>query len=295
MKKLLLLLSAALLLSMGCFAQQIPLTDSYFINKFALSPAYAGNSQNGYLFANYLTYWTGISEAPKTLRLSFQNGIKSKKIGLGANIITYKAGAFQTFLGMASYSYRLKLSPSNKILFGLSAGFIRNSVNLSEFMNNPLYSTDPALSQNDLAPKTRFANEISLVYVLHHLQVGMTFSNTNFGENAYSQSLIHYNPLSIYQFHAFYSFPLSNDTWNITALAIYRGGIHIKNQFEIASQFKYTNKFWASISFRGQNMFSIGAGLRISKYIIINYNYIFPSGNNFPNLQMYEFSLGLKL
>ena len=295
MKKRLLLLSAVLLFSLGAFAQQIPLTDSYFINKYALSPAYAGNSENGYLFANYLNYWTGISVAPKTLRLSYQNGFKNKKIGLGGNIISYKAGAFQTFLGMASYSYRLKLSSSDKILFGLSAGFIRNSVNLSEFMNNPLYSSDPALSQNDLAPRTRFASEISMVYVLNNFQVGMLFSNTNFGENAYTQNITHYNPLSIYQFHALYTIPFIDDIWKFSALAIYRGGKNIKNQFEIASQVKYSNKLWASLGFHGQNMFSIGAGLRVSKSIIINYNYNFPAGSNFPALQIYEFSLGIKL
>lgn len=295
MKKGLLILFGSVFFSLSVFAQQLPLTETYFINKYNLSPSYAGNSQNGYLFASYMTYWTGISDAPKTLRISYQNGIKSKKIGLGANILAYKAGAFQTFLSFASYSYRLKINKSQRILFGLSAGMARSSVDLNKYMNNPLYNGDPSLSKNDLAPKTRFASEISMVYVYSSLQIGLLFSNTDFGENFYTQRVYHYNPFSIYQLHAFYSFPFDYDILKLSALAVYRGGNNIRNQIEIASQLKFKDNLWASLGFRGQKIFSIGVGLRVSKAIVINYNYNFPSGTNFPNLQMYEFSLGIKL
>ena len=135
MKKILLLLVCSLLLGSEVFAQEIPLTESYFVNKYALSPSYAGNSENGYLFASYLQYWMGVSDAPRTLRLSYHTGFKARKLGLGGSIIMDKAGIFQTLYARATYSYRLQITHSQEILFGLSAGFIKNSDNFSQFIN----------------------------------------------------------------------------------------------------------------------------------------------------------------
>jgi len=49
MKKRLLLLMVTVLLFATTYAQQAPITESYFVNKYALSPSYAGNSENGYI------------------------------------------------------------------------------------------------------------------------------------------------------------------------------------------------------------------------------------------------------
>lgn len=294
MKKILILITVSLLFGSSILAQQVPMTESYFVNRYALSPSYAGNSENGYLMASYMQYWSGISDGPKTLRLSYHQGFKEKKLGLGGNIIMDKVGAFQTFYGMATYSYRLNLDAKDRILFGLSAGLIKSSVNLTQFMNDPIYSSDPTLTHNDLNTRAKFASELSLVYVRNQFQLGVMFSNINFGNNTYKQSLKNYSPFLTYQVHAFYTIPF-NEMWRITTLAIYRGGKNIRNQFEIGGQLKYSNRLWFSLAFRGENIFSTGLGLNISKKVMINYSYDFATGKSFNALQIHEFTLGIKL
>lgn len=295
MKKILLLLVCSLMLGSAAFAQEMPLTESYFVNKYALSPSYAGNnSQSGYLFASYLQYWMGVSDAPQTLRLSYNTGFKGRKLGLGGNIIMDKAGIFRTLYARATYSYRLKVSSSQAILFGLSAGFIKNSDNFSEFINNPIYSSDPALSNQYVSPKAKFVSDISMVYTRKDFQIGAMVSNINFGKNYSNATITNYSPELTYQFHAFYTIPF-NDRWNLTALAIYRGSKNIRKQFEIGAQVKYLHKMWASMSFLGENILSFGFGLNVSKSILLNYNYNYAEGVDFNALRIHEITLGIKL
>ena len=294
MKKRHLLLLGTLLLASVAMAQEVPMTESYFVNKYALSPSYAGNSENGYLFASYMQYWIGISDAPRTLRLSYHQGFKKKKVGLGGNIIMDKAGAFQTFYGKATYSYRVKLSRHEHLLFGLSAGVIKSSINYNEFMNNPVYASDPSLTANDLHTKAKFVSDVSVVYTRKHLQLGALVSNINFGKNYANEALAKYSPFLIYQLHAIYSAAF-NDQWKMHALAIFRAGKYMRNQFEIGAQVKYTDLLWGTVAFRGENVFSVGFGIHITPSILINYNYNFNTGNNFDALQTHEFTLGVKL
>ena len=294
MKKILLLLVYSLLFGSAAFAQEMPLTESYFVNKYALSPSYAGNSENGTLFASYLQYWMGVSNAPRTLRLSYHTGFKARKLGLGGSIIMDRAGIFQTFYARATYSYRLQLARSQKILFGLSAGVIKNSDNFSQFINNPMYSSDPAMSNQYVSPSAKFVSDVSMVYARKNFQLGAMVSNINLGKDYSSATITNYSPALTYQFHAFYTIP-SNDSWQMTALAIYRGSKNIRNQYEIGAQVKYLNKMWANASFLGQNILSFGFGLNVSKAILLNYTYNYAEGVDFNALQIHEITLGIKL
>ena len=294
MKNRLIIILVFLLASTVMYGQQMPLTESYFVNRYELSPSYAGNSENGYLFASYLQYWNGVNGSPQTLRLSYHNAVKSKKIGLGGNIMMDKSGIFRTFYGMATYSYRLKISTKDKILFGLSAGLIKNSIDFSAFANDPNFNSDPAVIQKDVNSKAKFISDLSAVYVHGNFQAGVLLSNISFGDYSYKEASVHYNPFLNYQFHAFYTVPFAKK-WDLTSMAIYRGGNLFRNQFEIGAQVKYSNKFWGDIDFRSENIFGVGLGLAVSKSIVVNYNYNFPSGVDFNALQIHEFTLGVKL
>lgn len=292
MRKIFLIFTVFFLFSTVVLGQELPMTESYFVNKYALSPSYAGNSGSGYLFASYLQYWAGISGAPSTLRLSYNTGFKARKVGLGGNIIVDKAGVFRTFYGMGTYTYRVEFH-SGKVIFGLSAGFIKSSVNFSEFMSNPIYDSDPALSGGKFTAKAKFISEFSALYWRKNLQAGLVLSNVNFGSNYYNEYTYHYSPFLTYQFHVFYTIPF-NDTWHLTTLLIDRGGKNVRNLYEIGAQLKYKDRLWGDVAFRGENIYSFALGIRISKTVMVNYSYDF-AFVNFNSLQIHELTLGIKL
>ena len=110
---------AFFLIALVSYSQQLPVSESYMINKYALSPAYAGNSENKTFFCNYRRDWSGLDASPRTLRLSYHDNANDH-VGLGARIVIDKFGIFNNFYGMGTYSYKLS-SRYYSIIFGLSA------------------------------------------------------------------------------------------------------------------------------------------------------------------------------
>ncbi|MGB8491875.1 MAG: PorP/SprF family type IX secretion system membrane protein, partial [Bacteroidales bacterium] len=141
MKKLITALAGMLTFSVIA-AQQIPISEGYFIDRYSFSPSYAGNYNPQFLFLDYRSDWTGINGGPKTFRMSYNDRFMTNS-GYGAKLILDKAGIFNQLYFMGSYSYNLKVSEDHHILFGLSAGVYRNTINMREYYNDPTYNIDP--------------------------------------------------------------------------------------------------------------------------------------------------------
>lgn len=291
--KNLLLFIYIMLLTVSLYGQQIPLTDNYFVDKYSLSSAYAGNSENKNLLLSYRRDWSGVDNAPRTIRLSYHDGFKSKA-GIGAKIILDKFGVFQSFYGMATYTYRIKLIENQFLFFGLSAGMHQNSINFSDYYNDPNFTSDPSMINKDVKSTVRLVSDFSVIYSTGRFQSGLLFSNVSYSDFKYTDVKVKYSPFVHYQLHANYIVPFS-DTWEFTPVAIYRGGKNIQSQLEVASQFKYRNRVWGNIAHRGKNVFCLGFGMNASKGLLFNYNYNFFTGVTVAGFQNHELTIGLKL
>lgn len=291
--KNLLLIIFAMLSTITLYGQQLPLTDNYFVDKYSLSSAYAGNSENKNLLLSYRRDWSGVDNAPRTIRLSYHDGFKSNA-GMGAKIILDKFGIFQSFYGMATYSYRIKIVENNFLLFGLSAGMHQNSINFSDYYNDPNFTSDPSMINKDVKSTVSLVSDFSVIYSSGRFQSGLLFSNVNYSDFKYTDVKVKYSPFVHYQLHAIYTIPLDG-ALEITPIAIYRGGKNIQSQLEVASQFKYKNQVWGNIAHRGKNVFCLGFGMNASKGILLNYTYNFFTGVTVAGFQNHELTLGLKL
>jgi len=282
------------LFASSMYAQQLPLTESYFVDKYSLSSAYAGNSENKSLFVNYRRDWSGVSTGPRTIRLSYHDEL-GLNAGLGGKVILDQIGIFKNLFAMGTYSYRLKVAPDQLLIFGLSAGIHQNWIDFSDYYNDPDFNIDPSMINKDVKSKMMFVSDFSMLYSYRNrLQAGFLFSNISYSDTKYAEVRTTYNPFIHYQLHASYVIPVDG-VWRITPLAIYRGGKHLNDQFEIASQFMYNDKLWGSLAHRGKNIFCLGFGLNISKGIIMNYTYNFFTGVSVRQFQNHELSIGLRL
>jgi type IX secretion system PorP/SprF family membrane protein len=252
-------------------AQQMPLSENYFLDKYSLSPSYAGNFNTKYLFMGYRSDWSGIAGGPKTLRLSYNDAFM-QNAGYGGKFIYDKAGIFKQIIILGTYSYRVKISENHFILFGLSAGFYSNTLDLIDFYSDPKYNIDPALLSANVTSKLKFMSDISAVYKFKGIEAGFLFSNINFGDSKYQQVDVHYKPLANYQVHASYMYSIS-EKWDVSPLIILRGGKYIKSQFELASSVVYQKKLWASLLFRDPAIWGVGIGANIGKGLKIGYNF----------------------
>jgi type IX secretion system PorP/SprF family membrane protein len=293
MKKIIITL-VAIVSGATIYAQQTPLSESYFLDKYTLAPSYAGNFNSKYLFLGYRSDWTGVDGGPKTFRMSFNN-LLMEKAGYGAKIVFDKAGIFNQLYIMGSYSYNLQVSGDHHILFGISAGLYHNTLNLNDYYNDPDYNLDPALVQQDVKSKLKFMSDVSLVYSWKGLEAGFVLSNISFGDATYKEAeQLKYNPLANVQFHASYLYTVA-ENWDILPLVIIRGGKNIKTQFEIASQVIWQKKLMGSLVFRDPGVIGLGLGANISKGIKLYYNFNFATNVSMNALNNHEVTLGFNI
>jgi type IX secretion system PorP/SprF family membrane protein len=294
MKKLFILLTAALF-APALQAQQIPISENYFTDKYSLAPSYAGNFNSKFLFMDYRSDWTGIDGGPKTLRVSYNDVFPfMTNAGYGGKIIYDKAGIFNQLYIMGSYSYKVKVNNDHHIMFGLSAGIYQNRLDLLTYYNDPKYAIDPSLISQDINSNLKFMSDFSAVWIFKGAEAGFMFSNITFGDASYKNVNLKYNPLANFQIHATYLYNINKD-WDVSPLIIVRGGKYIKSQFELATQVMYLKKFWGSLVFRDPSIFGFGMGLNIGKGLKIGYNFNMATNVALGAFNNHEVSIGINI
>jgi type IX secretion system PorP/SprF family membrane protein len=274
-------------------AQQMPISENYFMDKYALSSSYAGHFNPGSFFTSYRSDWSGISGGPKTLRLSY-NDLLMTNAAYGGKIIYDKAGIFNQLYIMGTYSYSLKIVDGHKVLLALSVGIYHNKINFTDYYNDPKYNIDPVMIQQDVSSKLKFMSDFSALYLFKGIEAGIMFANINFGDAKYHEVDVTYKPLANYQVHAAYSFRI-NDRWNINPLVYLRGGKFIKSQIGVASMVKYQDNIWGSLSFRDPGIWGFGFGANIAKGIRFSYNFNFASSVPLNIYNNHELSIGVNI
>ena len=292
MKKLIIILSVVLT-GTALLAQQIPISENYFLDKYSLAPSYAGNYNTKYLFMGYRSDWTGIDGGPKTFRLSYNDSFM-QNAGYGGKIIYDVAGIFNQLYIMGSYSYNLHINEDHHIMFGLSAGFYKNRLNLLDYYNDPKYTIDPTLISQDINSQLKFMSDFSVVWTWKGAEAGFMFSNITIGDASYKDVNLTYNPLYNFQFHATYLYNI-DENWDVSPLVIVRGGKYVESQFELAAQVKYMKKFWGSLVFRDPGILGFGVGANIDKGLKIGYNFNLATNVALGAFNNHEISVGINI
>ncbi len=275
------------------YAQQIPITENHLVNKYTLSSAYAGVYKPNYLFTSYRHDWIGVKGGPKTLSLSYSTN-PWEKMGIGAKLVFDKTDIFQQTQLMGTYAYKLQFFEDHYAYFGISVGFYRSSIDMSEYLLDPKYMSDPAVVFGHNNSKPRFTGDYSLVYAYKGIEAGVVFSNIVFGNVKFQDVDLTYEPLANYQLHATYMHEI-NYNWSVEPLIILRGGKNISSQVEIAAMTTYKNQFWGGLMFRTQKIFGMGIGARIYNGILFNYSYNVNYGLTTNHFQNHEVILGFDL
>ncbi len=274
-------------------AQQMPVSENYYMDKYALSSSYAGHFSPGSFFTSFRSDWTGIVGGPKTLRVSYSDMLMANA-GWGGKIIYDKAGIFDQLYVLGTYSYSLTIVDEHKILLALSAGIYHNKINFTDYYNSPNYNIDPVMIRQDVSSKLKFMSDFSALYLFKGIEAGLMFANINFGDAKYDEVDVTYKPLANYQLHAAYSFQI-NDRWDVNPLIYFRGGKYITSQVGIASMVRYQENIWGSLSFRDPGIWGFGFGANIAKGISFSYNFNFATSVALSIYNTHEISIGVRI
>ena len=135
---------ALLLISSAAMAQQETAYSFYRQHMNLVNPAYAGMDSVTVATSTLRKQWTGIADAPETQAVSFGTSL-GKKLGFGMTVISDKTFIEkQTYVSL-DFSYKLKMSETADVYFGIKAGGNSYNVNTTGLETYNVQS-DPALA-----------------------------------------------------------------------------------------------------------------------------------------------------
>lgn len=138
------LATALLLVSSIAVAQQESVYTFYRQHMNLVNPAYAGMDSVTIATSTLRKQWTGIANAPETQAVSFGTSM-GKKVGLGMTVISDKTFIEKQTYFSLDFSYRLKMSETAEVYFGIKAGGNTYNVNTSGLETYNVQA-DPALA-----------------------------------------------------------------------------------------------------------------------------------------------------
>ncbi len=273
MKRLYLIIILAVFgISNLAYGQQFPYYYQYLLNKYALSPGYAGlyGIPEGYL--SYRQSRINVDYTPKTIDFNFNAPI-GKKVGLGLNVMNDQSDIFSNLYALASYTYHLKVAENHTIDFSLNGGVNQKRIDLTSVNS----ITDPYIfDPND--PLTNGKNELNQTSLEFGGALMYRFKKFNIG--VWSPSFFENNS-ALYAFkrhfiaHASYDIKL-NDSWNLEPIAIFRVTENAPMNFDISALARYKEKYLAALTFKRNSIIGGSVGGEIVKNVVFLYSYDVP-------------------
>lgn len=144
MKKIHNILAIALLLTTSAMmAQQESVISFYSQHMNLVNPAYVGVDSLTIATSSLRKQWTGVAQAPETQTVSFGTPF-GKNVGFGMTVINDQNFIEKQTYVSVDFSYRLKMSKTADVYFGIKAGGNSYNVNAPGLLTYNIQS-DPAL------------------------------------------------------------------------------------------------------------------------------------------------------
>jgi type IX secretion system PorP/SprF family membrane protein len=232
-------------------AQQDPNFTLYNFNMNLINPAHAGSSGAKEISLGYRSQWIGISEAPNTQALNYTTPLKNN-LGLGISLVRDQVFVLQETDITVDLSYKLKISETHDLYFGVKAGGSIVNIDLNKAGAN---GADPLFDKN----QSFFNPQFGAGAYLRHDDFYISISSPNFlnGKRYVKQGnapRAAVDNLHMY-YGAGYHFKV-NEQVQITPAVMYRNTDGAPSSTDLNATVKY-NKIEAGMNYRIDEMYSI--------------------------------------
>jgi len=271
-------------------SQQLPVTDEYVLNRYALSPANAGIDKGFDVFTNVRQNWLGVTGAPLTQTIGFNGPLDNGKMGLGGQIMLDQAGIFHQVNASLSYAYIVKINETQALRFGLAAGMLENYIDLSGHSTD----LDPALQSQSINTHT-FDASFGVGYSYGSLTVGVAIPHLlqTAIKNDANNSV--YTVERQYRGYAYKPFALCK-SWDVEPIVVVNKTANSALEYEVSGLIRFQKQIWLTAIYRNSGELGVGAGLQY-KRLLFNYTLEFGmSGiSNASSGGSHDFTLGILL
>jgi len=304
-------------------AQDIPQYSLYMTNNFLINPAIAGIENLADLKVGYRNQWSGFSGAPTTTYVSFHtpmlrdkrnkyryknnnqpqtgddrfsankkrlHGASITRHGLGGLVLVDKIGAFEKLQISAAYAYHKNLTKELNISAGLSAGYIRNTVNIGQInfgtpdnvTGDNLSSSGLSLSVGTWLYSSKYYIGISTIQRFSN-DIALATETLSFGRRHYLIT-------------SGYKFLLSPRFTAIPSVLVKYASDDAALAADFNVLFEYNNRFWVGVNYRHADALGYIVGFDISDFLDLEYAFDYTtSGLNKYGNNTHEISLGFKI
>ncbi len=275
-------------------AQQIPNSNQYLVNRYLLSPSYAGYDQKSKVYIGYRNSWSGFQDAPKTSLISAFIPA-SDRVWLGAQIISDKAGVFDNLYAQFSYTYHLEVGYDQMIYFGMWASMFQNKITLGNLSLDTF--DDPILiGQSELTGFSVNAGA-SILYNWRKGYIGVSIPYLFSNKDIYVLSDAK-NVVELYKQiigHASYKFRINYDL-EIEPFLVYRWIKDFDSQIDFSLLFIYRENYWIGLTYRDIGKTAVSFGSHFTKDFTFNYTFEFVTKSYLAQpSSTHEFTLGFTL
>jgi type IX secretion system PorP/SprF family membrane protein len=293
-------------------AQQKPQYNQYMLNGYLVNPALTGIENYTDVKASYRHQWSGLAGAPTSiyvtahgplnkddrsssiislpargksniinkLRYKEENDFKFLKPhhGLGGMIISDKMGPNKRFGAAMSYAYHLPvMNRRMKLSTGITAGFTRYSLNISELDFGP--NADPVVNQYQNA---RLLPEISLGTTLYGQHFFVGASVAQLFQNALDFSGLNEGVQQRFSNHYFltggFEYRLGREIAlmpSVLVKYVQPSPVSVDMNLKVS----YLRKVWGGVSYRHQNAVAALAGFNLNAVLNVGYAYEMATSN----------------
>ncbi|TND07185.1 MAG: hypothetical protein FD123_3330 [Bacteroidetes bacterium] len=273
MKKITTAIALVLGISGSLSAQQLPLYSQYYFNPFVSNPSMTGISDETNAYLVHRAQWTGIPGAPVTNAFTVDGSIKDKNMGLGFMVFNDVQDINERLGLYASYAYRLKIDDNNRVLLGLSMGFLDNRIDFSKAVVTD--NTDPMLF-SAIQRKSALDATFGAIYEWKKLRAGFAIPQI-FGQHVKYDgldALAYYQLARHYQGSVQYNFMLSETAeLSLEPLAMVRWVPNTPVQYDINAILNWKNIGWLGLSYRSN--YAVGTNLRVKLFNSLSAGYAY--------------------
>jgi type IX secretion system PorP/SprF family membrane protein len=252
------------LTALNIFGQENSISNFYTQNKFSFNPARAGDKGHLAAFADSRQQWVGFSGAPKALQFGIHSPI-NKNTRLGLSLYNDKRGPFSATFTDLSYAYNVRITESQNITFGVTAGLLNRKFSTSSIETGTM--SDPVLVNNDYN-KTSYRTSVGITYVLDKFELDVVAPHL-FEDGDYNKQITAL---------ASYKFDFSDKVWSIRPSILYQNFAVTPNQMDFNVQAFYKEMLWVQTGFRSNKSFLYSIGYRSPGGFELAYSYGMDTG-----------------
>jgi len=287
-----LFLGIIILISFSAFSQQVPISAMYPYNTSFINPAEVGKKKGTQVQLGHRQQWVGFVGSPNTTFLSAQRQLNSK-MGIGGNVSLDKIAFIQRINANASYSYKLHIDNKSKIRFGLSAGIMKGTLDLSTIQADDM--SDIVLTSAPL--KMTFDATFGMAYTFDRdLNIGIALPQL-LGTKAAVDIIDGSKYNLVRHSNVYISYKLKVDEqFEFIPLVMIRNAQKKNSQVEVFGNVKYNNKLWGGIGHRSNSVFILNMGMQLMDKLSLTYAFEFSSSGVGSNTSgTHEIMLSLNL